>query len=145
MSNDLHYDDISHTIIRAARSVHHRLGPGLVERCYQEDLAQEMAVLGLAVEREKAVRVTVDEEIRGVLHLDHLVNGSVIVECKAISRALRDEEMLQVKAYLAVSGLPLGLLLNFGRKRLEWQRVFPPQRLEDWRRRVAPYLRRRQR
>ena len=89
-----------------------------------------MAVLGLAVEREKALRVTVDGELQGVLHLDHLVNGVIAVECKAIPRALRDEEMLQVKGYLAVSGLPLGLLLNFGARSLEYKRVVNSKRLD---------------
>jgi GxxExxY protein len=138
-----HYDDITHKIIGAARTVHHRIGPGYKERLYLDMLSEKIAALGLPVEAEKAIEVTVDGRARGVLYPDLVVNGVVVVECKVDAQWLTDVEVIQLLTYLAVTGLPVGLLLNFGRRRLESRRVLPPKRPDEWVRHVAPHIRRR--
>jgi GxxExxY protein len=106
-------------------------------------LRDEIACLGLSVEAEQAFEVTIDGKKRGWLYPDLVVSDMLVVECKAAPHWLTDAELVQVLTYLAVTGLPLGLLLNFGQRRLESQRVFPPKRVDQWLRHVAPYLRRR--
>jgi GxxExxY protein len=95
---------------------------------------------GPAVEPEQAVEVVVDEKVYGLLYLDHVVNKAVVVECKAQPHLLTNEELAQIITYLAATDFQVGLLLNFGRRRLEYKRVFQPKQLDDWKQHVAPYL-----
>ena len=143
LTQGTHYNDITHKIVRAARAVHHRIGPGYKEQLYQDTLSDEITALGLSVEAEQAFEITIDGKKRGWLYPDLVVSDMVVVECKAAAHWLTDAEVVQVLTYLAVTGLPVGLLLNFGQRRLESRRVFPPERVDEWLRHVAPYLRRR--
>jgi hypothetical protein len=63
-----------------------------------------------------------------------------LVECKALSHLLTKEELAQVITYQAATNLPVGLLINFDRHRMECKRVFRPKELDDWPRYIAPYL-----
>jgi GxxExxY protein len=137
---DVPHRELTYEIIGAAMAVHNKLGPGHKEAVYQKVLTDEMVARGLSVEPEKAIEIVVDEQVYGLLYLDHLVNEAVIVECKALSHLLTKEEIAQVITYLAATGLPVGLLFNFGRRRLEYKRILRPEKLDEWPRYVAPYL-----
>jgi len=137
---DAPYSDVTYKIIGAAMAVHSKIGPGHKEAVYQKMLTDELLARGLTVEPEKAIEIVVDEKVYGLLYIDHLVNEAVVVECKALSHLLTDEELAQVITYLAATALPVGLLLNFGRRRLQYKRVFRPKKLDDWQRYIAPYL-----
>jgi len=137
---DAPHHELTHEIIGAAMAVHNELGPGHKEAVYQKMLTDEMVARGLSVEPERAIEIVVDEKVYGLLYLDHLVNEAVIVECKALSHLLTKEETAQVITYLAATGLPVGLLFNFGRRRLEYKRILRPKKLDEWPRYVAPYL-----
>ena len=132
MVKDAPYSDITYKIIGAAMEVHNKLGPGHKESVYQKALSAKMLEAGLSFEEEKPIEIFIDDVAVGLLYLDHLVEGVVVVEEKAFSHLLTDEEVAQVITYLAATGLPVGLLLNFGRKRLEFKRIFPPKKLEGW-------------
>lgn len=140
LAEDAPYSDITYQIIGAALDVFHKIGPGHKEAVYQKMLTDELIARGLTVEPEKAIEIVVDEKVYGLLYLDHLVNEAVVVECKAVSHMLTNEEVAQVITYLAATGLPVGLLFNFGRRRLEFKRIFRPKELDDWQRHIAPYL-----
>jgi len=140
LAKDAPHNDITYEIIGAALAVHHRIGPGLKERVYQDMLTDEMLRRGLSVEPEKAIEIHVDDKVYGLLYIDHVVNDVVIVECKAVAHLLTNKEVAQVITYLAATGLPVGVLLNFGRKSMQPKRVFPPKKLDPWRERIAPYL-----
>ena len=144
LAQDAHYNDITYEIIRAARAVHHNVGPGYKEQLYQDMLSDEVTALGLSV-GAKSFKVMVDGRTRGRVYPDLVVNELVVVECKAAAHWVSDAEVVQVLTYLAVTGLPIGLLLNFGQRRLEFRRVFPPRRADEWVQHIAPYLRRRER
>ncbi|MBM4431756.1 MAG: GxxExxY protein [Chloroflexi bacterium] len=134
------HSEITYRIIGAAMAVHSKIGPGHKEAVYQAMLTDEMALRGLAVEAERAVEIVVDDKVYGLLYLDHLVNEAVVVECKALAHLLTNEEIAQVVTYLAATGLPVGLLLNFGRRRLEYKRIFRPRKLDDWQAHIARFL-----
>ena len=121
-------------------SVHNALGPGLKEAAYHRALSLEMERAGLSFEAEKAVTISIDGSQVGRLYLDHLVKGQLVVEEKALSHLLTREEIAQVITYLCATGTQVGLLLNFGRRRLEYKRIFPPKNVGRYRERINRYL-----
>jgi len=133
-------EDLTYRVIGAAMRVHNTLGPGLREAAYQKALSLEMETAGLSYEAERPVEIFLDGASIGLLYLDHLVEGQLIVEEKAFSHLLTDEEVAQVITYLCATGLGVGLLLNFGRRRLEYKRIFPPKNVERWRERINRYV-----
>jgi GxxExxY protein len=133
-------EDLTYKVIGAAMKVHNTLGPGLKEATYQKALSLEMEAGGLSFEAERPVEIILDGASIGLLYLDHLVEGRLIVEEKALSHLLTNEEIAQVITYLCSTGLDVGLLLNFGRRRLEYKRIFPPKNVERWRERVNRYV-----
>src|SRR3972149_2951777 len=133
-------EDMTYKVIGAAMSIHNALGPGLKEAAYHRALSLEMERAGPSFETEKAVAVSIDGSQVGRLYLDHLVEGQLVVEEKALSHLLTKEEIAQVITYLCATGPPVGLLLNFGRKRLQYKRIFPPEDVQRWRERINRYL-----
>ena len=59
---------------------------------------------------------------------------------KSFSHTLTNEDVAQVICYPAATGLKVGLLINFGRKRLEYRRILPPKKLDGWQGRIGRYL-----
>ncbi|MGQ9832550.1 MAG: GxxExxY protein [Candidatus Villigracilaceae bacterium] len=110
-------NEISKIIVEAAIEVHRTLGgPGLLESVYQEALAWEIARRGLRVEREKIVPIVYKGQTLGTpLRLDLLVGEKVIVECKATTEYNSIFE-IQTLTYLRLTGLNLGMVVNFGEK-----------------------------
>jgi GxxExxY protein len=132
------HQDITYRIIGAAMRVHNRLGPGLKEQYYQRALTIEMREARLKVSEEHHIEIYDGDRWLGRLYLDHLVEECVEVE--AFSHMLTDEEVAQVICYLAATELKVGILLKFGRKRLEYRRILAPKKLDAWRERIRRYL-----
>lgn len=106
-------NELSKMIVDAAIEVHRILGPGLLESAYEEALCHELNLRGMTFERQKAMPVT----YKGVklncgYRLDLLVDGLVVVELKAVER-MEPVFEAQLITYLKLTGLWLGLLLNF--------------------------------
>jgi len=106
-------NELSNKIIGAAIEVHKHLGPGLLESAYEECLCHELHLMGLSFERQKSLPV----EYKGIkldcgYRLDIVVEGKVVIEIKAIERLMPIHEA-QVLTYLKLSGLKLGMLINF--------------------------------
>jgi GxxExxY protein len=66
-----------------------------------------------------------------LFYLDLFVAGSVVVEVKAFAHQLTGDEIAQVVNYLKATGSPVGLLFDFGRRALQYRRVFPPRGLSE--------------
>jgi GxxExxY protein len=137
---DAPYHELCYKIIGAAMDVHNRLGPGHKESVYQRALTLRLQDVGLSCVAEQPVEIFVDDVSVGLLYVDHLVEDSVVVEEKALSHLLTNEEVAQVITYLAALGKPVGLLLNFGRRKLEYRRIFPPTKLDGWQDRIRRYV-----
>jgi len=112
-------NDISKEVLDAAITVHRTLGgPGLLESVYQDALAYELTQRGLKVEKEVQVPVVYKGVVVGdPLRIDLLVEGCVVVECKATDK---DNPIfaIQTLTYLRLMNLHLGLLVNFGKETL---------------------------
>jgi GxxExxY protein len=109
-------NNISEQIIGAAIDVHRELGPGLLESTYEACLAFELAQRKLTVERQKALSVVYkDVTLDCGYRIDLLVENEVVIEVKAVER-LEPIHEAQIITYLKLSGLNLGLLINFNVK-----------------------------
>jgi GxxExxY protein len=104
---------ISGSIIGAAIEVHKYLGPGLLEGAYEACLGYDLIARGHAIERQKPLPIVYKGvSIDCAYRLDLVVDRQVIVEVKAVEQLLPVHEA-QILSYLRLSGLPLGLLVNF--------------------------------
>ena len=116
-------NDLSEKIIGAAIAVHRALGPGLLEAPYEECLCHELEKLGLKFERQKPLPfVYGNVKLACAYRMDLVVEGSVVVEVKAVAKLDRVHEA-QLISYLKLSGLRLGLLLNFNVRNLSPQGI----------------------
>ncbi len=116
------YEDITRKIIGCAMSVHRVLGNGFQEIVYQRALAVEMDLQGLNFEREKELPLIYKNHQVGTRRVDFFVEGKVMVELKALTE-LEDVHLAQAFNYLEAYKMEVGLLINFGRKSLEFKRV----------------------
>lgn len=100
-------------ILGAAIEVHRNLGPGLLESTYEACLFHELVQAGLKVERQKSLPVRYkDVELECGYRIDLLVDGQVVVELKSVD-VLEPVHEAQLLTYLRLSGLRVGLLINF--------------------------------
>ena len=107
-------NEIAKHILDAAFLVHTRLGPGVFESVYEVLLAYELRKKGLTVERQKPMSITYDGvRFDEAFRSDLVVNGKVIAELKSVE-ILSAVHAKQVLTQLRLSGLKLGLLINFG-------------------------------
>lgn len=106
---------ISKIVVDSAIEVHRTLGgPGLLESVYEEALVYELTQRGVEVDRQLSLPIRYkDRTLASPLRLDLLVGRVLIVECKATAQYNNIFEA-QVLTYLRVSGLRLGLVINFG-------------------------------
>ncbi len=105
--------ELSHAIIGCAMRVHSALGPGLLEAVYEECLCSELSGVGLDYRRQVRLPVAYrNKRLDCGYRLDVLVQGQAVVEVKAIEQILPIHEC-QLHTYLRLSGVPLGLLINF--------------------------------
>lgn len=112
-------NEIAKLILDKAFIVHTKLGPGLLESVYEIVLAHELRKAGLAVERQKPMPITYDGvRFDEAFRTDLLVNEKVIVELKSVE-VLSALHAKQVLTQLKMSGLKLGLLINFGEAHLK--------------------------
>jgi len=121
-------DDLTYKIIGCGMAVHRKLGPGLREDSYQRDLEIELASKGISFQSQVLLEVRDHERgdaLLGYYIPDLIVDQLVVVELKAV-RAIDNAHLAQVIGYLAVTGLKVGLILNFGTKSLDRRRVFAP-------------------
>src|SRR5271169_375405 len=105
--------DLTPGIIGAAIKVHRKLGPGLLESAYEACLAHEIGVLGLRVERQKAVPLVYEGvKLECGFRADLVVEGRVAVELKC-KEAIHPVDHAQALSHLRLLGLEVGLLINF--------------------------------
>ena len=116
------YSAITEKIIGCAMKVHNTLGNGFQEVIYQRALAIELGKTGIDFAREVEMPIHYDEQEIGTRRADFLVEEKILVELKALTQ-LEDVHLAQAINYLEAYKLEIGLLINFGSKRLEFRRL----------------------
>jgi GxxExxY protein len=105
--------DLTHQIIGCAIEVHRILGPGLLESVYEAALFHEVSLRGIQCERQVLVPVVYKGlKLNAGIRLDLRIAGRVVVEVKSVER-LHQIHRAQLLTYLKLTGLRIGLLLNF--------------------------------
>ena len=112
-------NEIATEIVDAAYKVHTTLGPGLLEAVYEAVLAREIARRGLTVQRQVPIAVAYEDLRFDVgFRADMIVGGLVIVELKSVEH-VHPVHKKQLLTYVRLADLRLGLLLNFGARRIK--------------------------
>jgi GxxExxY protein len=109
----MHENDLSKIIVNACYKVHTTLGPGLFESVYEEVLAYELCNIGLKVERQKGIPVYYEgTKMELGFRADIVVSDKVIIELKSVE-VVAPVHHKQLLTYLKLTGIKLGLLINF--------------------------------
>jgi GxxExxY protein len=126
MNTDEHrLNELTEATIGCAFRVSNKLGNGYLEKVYRNSLCVELAKLGLQYQKEVRFTVLYDGVEVGEYYADLIVEGCVLVEVKAV-RAFDDAHTAQCLNYLACTKLPVCLLINFGKSRVDIKRLVSP-------------------
>ncbi|MEW6302061.1 MAG: GxxExxY protein [Verrucomicrobiota bacterium] len=117
----------THAIIGCAFEVLNELGHGVNEKCYENSLTVEFRLREITYQQQRRFDVLYKTVRVGEFIPDLIAFGQVIVDTKVIDR-ITDHERGQMLNYLRVTGLPVGLILNFKHPKLEWERIVLTQK-----------------
>jgi GxxExxY protein len=119
------HEETTRRIIGAAFEVHDQLGYGFLERVYQRALQVELLRRGATAEMEKKIQVQYKGVVVGDYDADLIVDGRVAIEIKVAPHVpqydKRDEAQLLNE--LKATGIKVGILINFGRAKVEYKRL----------------------
>jgi GxxExxY protein len=124
------YEALTLKIIGCAMKVHSTLGNGFQEVIYQRALAIEMQKNKLEFQKEMEMKIFYDGIDIGTRRVDFFVAEFIMVELKAVIK-LEDIHLAQAMNYCQAYNLPIGLLINFGSKSLEYKRVYNVNHTEN--------------
>ena len=109
-------------VIGAAFEVHNVLGYGFLEKVYQRAMQVELIKRGSTAEMENPIKVRYKNAVVGEYYADLLVDRCVIVEIK-VARSYNPEDEAQILNELKATGMKVGMLVNFGRERVQYKRL----------------------
>lgn len=124
-TEDDNYAHLTELIIGSCFEVMNELGCGFLEIVYKNALIVALQDKGIKVEFEKRFGVVFRGRTIGIFVADLVVEGKVILELKSCE-SLHGEHQAQLINYLTVSNIPVGLLVNFGKRKLEYRRLCHP-------------------
>jgi GxxExxY protein len=105
-------EDLTEKIIGCAFKVHNALGPGFLEKVYENGLRIELESLGFTVKQQEPINVNYEGQVVGEYYADLWVDECVVIEVKAALTLVKQHEV-QLVNYLAATGIDCGLLFNF--------------------------------
>ena len=114
----MEFDDLSNKVIGCAIEVHRIIGPGLLESAYEKCLSCELTHAGIRHEMQKGLPIEYKElKLDCGYRVDVMIENKLIVELKSVSM-INDVHKAQLLTYMKLSGIKIGLLLNFNTKLL---------------------------
>jgi GxxExxY protein len=120
--NPLQYEKETSEILNCEFEIINTLGHGLLEKPYENALSVEFTLRRIPWQQQPRYDVIYKEHKVGEYIPDLIVHNLVVVDTKVFER-ITDHEIGQMLNYLKITSLPVGLILNFKRSRLEWKRV----------------------
>ena len=106
-------DDLTQQIIGCSYKIHNALGPGFLEKVYENALRIELEKLGLNIKQQEPLTVMYEGHVVGEYFVDLWVDGRLVIELKAV-QTLTQRHEVQLVNCLTATGIDSGLLLNFG-------------------------------
>lgn len=119
---DLLYPDLSYKIVGIAMEVHRKLGPGFLEKVYENSMMVLFERDNIAAEQQHPIPVYFEGNKVGNYIADIIVAGKILLELKTVEN-ITEIHMAQVMNYLKATGIKLGIILNFKSSSLQQQRV----------------------
>jgi GxxExxY protein len=116
------YRDLSYRIIGLAMRVHSGLGHGLLEKVYERALMILLRRENIESAQQAPITVTFEGEAVGDYYADILVENKIILEIKSAEKII-DAHRAQALHYLKATGIRLAIILNFGKEKLEYERM----------------------
>jgi len=116
------HSDLTKKVIGAAMLVHSELKSGLIEKIYENSLCVELAHQEIYFSQQKIYPVHYRGKFVGKLIPDLVVEDKLVVDTKCVE-SITSDHVAQILSYLAITGLEVGLLVNFRNKSLEFKRV----------------------
>ena len=122
MNEKVLYEELSYRIVGLAMEVHRKLGHGFLEKVYENALMLLLRREGINAKQQAPIKVYFEGEVVGEYFADILVEDKVIVELKVIDK-ITDIQVAQALNYLRATNLRLAIILNFGKKSLQYERL----------------------
>lgn len=116
------YKDLAYKIIGLAMKVHNELGYGFLEKVYENAMMMLFKREGMTAVQQAAIAVKFLGEIVGDYYADILVEGKIVLELKSVEK-ISDVHRAQAINYLKATGMQLAIILNFGKDKLEHERL----------------------
>ncbi len=116
------HKELSYKVIGAVMEVHNTLGAGFLEKVYENAVIIKLNKNGMKVVQQAPLKVHFEGEIVGEYFADILVEDEIILEMKCVEK-ITDIHRAQVINYLKATGLKLGIIINFARPKLEYERI----------------------
>ncbi len=121
-NKEILHKDLSYKIIGLAMQVHRELGFGFLEKVYENSMMVLFRRENITAKQQAPVSVSFEGEIVGDYYADILIEDKIILELKAIEK-ITDAHKAQALNYLKSTGLKLAIIINFGKQRLEYERI----------------------
>ena len=113
--------ELTEKIIGCAYRVYNKMGFGFLESVYEKCMLIELGKTNLFVESQKPIIVRYENEVVGEFIADIIVNDTIILELKSVRQIIQAHEV-QLVNYLVATGKPVGLIINFGERKVEIKR-----------------------
>lgn len=119
---DLIHKELVYQVVGCAMKVHQELGYGFLEKVYENSLMHLLNKENIQAKQQYPVPVHFDSVIVGEYYADIMIENKILIELKTVER-ITNAHFSQVLNYLKATGIRLGLLLNFGPRKLEYERI----------------------
>ena len=117
----MQFERLTAEILSASFEVSNELGSGFLESVYEKSLLLALRQKGMKAEAQVPLKVKFRAQIVGEFYADIIVEDEILLELKTVKK-MAPEHIAQVLNYLKATGLQVGLLINFGNRKLEYRR-----------------------